>query len=71
MMVTLLTAAKVRKSNQHLVNLMLDREMKHDKTKFADIDLKDFQNQIRTKRMLGFLEKKTADTDLFKKEIRC
>jgi len=58
------------KSNQHLINLLLDKEIKRDKTKFADIDIKDFQNEIKTKRMLNFLEKKDADIELLRKQIK-
>ena len=58
------------KNSQHLVNLMLDREIKHDKTRFADIDINELKDKIKTKQMLNFLEKKSADTNRLKEQIK-
>jgi len=59
---------EVSKSSQHLVNLMLDREVKKEKIRFSDIDLKEFQNEVRTKKMLADLELRTAETKNLLKE---
>lgn len=59
---------EVKKSSQHLIKLMLDKEIKHEKSKFADIDIKDFQNQARTKKMLTDLQLRTAETEHLLKE---
>ena len=61
---------EVQKNSQHLVNLMLDREIKHDKTKFADIDIDEMKDKVKTKQMLNFLEKKAADTNRLKEQIK-
>lgn len=57
-----------KKTSQHLINLMLDRELKRDKTKFSDVDIKEFQNNARTKKMLSDLELRDAEIEQLKKE---
>ena len=59
---------EAKKSSQHLVNLMLDREIKRDKTKFSDVDIDEFKNKVRTKKMLDDLHLRTAEVDYLKKE---
>ena len=59
---------EVPKSSEHLVKLMLDKEIKRDKTKFADIDIKDLKNSTKTRRMLNDLQLRTAEVDYLKKE---
>ena len=61
---------EAKKSSEHLVNLMLDREIKHNKSRFSDIDIKDFQNQVRTKKMFTDLENRSVETQELKKEIK-
>ena len=58
---------EAKKTSQHLINLMLDRELKRDKTKFSDIDIKEFQNNVRTKKMLADLELRNAEIEDLKK----
>ncbi len=61
---------EVSKSSQHLVKLMLNREIKHDKTRFSDVDIDEFKNKIRTKRMLDDLELRTAEVNKLKEIIK-
>ena len=62
---------EAKRSSEHLVNLMLDREIKHNKSRFSDVDIKDFQNQVRTKKMFADLENRSVETEELKKEIKC
>ena len=61
---------EVSKSSQHLVKLMLDKEIKHDKTRFSDVDIDEFKNKIRTKKMLDDLELRTAEVNKLKEIIK-
>ena len=61
---------EVNKSSQHLVKLMLDKEIKHDKTRFSDVDIDEFKNKIRTKKMLDDLELRTAEVNKLKEIIK-
>ena len=61
---------EVNKSSQHLVKLMLDKEIKHDKTRFSDVDIDEFKNKIRTKKMLDDLELRTAEIEKLKEIIK-
>ena len=51
-----------KRSYEQFVHLMLGRTAQHDKTRFSDIDIKEMQNRVRTKKMLSDLQLRTAET---------
>ena len=59
-----------RKDNEHLVNMLLDRQVKKERSSIVDVDLKDLKNKQRTVKMLKALQQWHAETDKLEEELK-
>ncbi len=57
-----------KEGSKHLIDLMLDKNIKREKGKFADVTLQELQELSKKKKVIAELDGRTADSQWLKKE---
>ena len=60
----------IGKSYKHLVELMLDKSIKKENMKLADVTLEEFKRETRLNKMFSNLKGWTVNTDELKEVIK-